>query len=337
AVNPHTNKAWFDLLKDVFEKYDINEDCIYAADEIGISPDSGEHECVIGGRWPGPQYQQCTGNRENITIIVTVCADIPSYSHAFQTYFQTPYLTHSWIPYPVHPMHFLSSKISRLYLLLDTGLHPPPHISQSFFIFLSSILPDILSYPAHITHVYQGLDVIVFAVLKQCWSEEQDKWEREKGEGITKANFITIYGCTHLRALTPDLVRMAFCKTGVWPFDRDVVPSNMLAPSKETSTKSYLPITPSMPMRVLTDAIQKMSTQLSNNGNEEEHSINSSSSTQEDLKTIIKQLAETSLSKLISPTPMNSQTDLQHTTAHTISPIKKSCTYTYDKYSEPLQ
>lgn len=75
AVNPHTNKAWFDLLEDVFEKYDINEDCIYAADEIGISPDSGEHERVIGGRRPGPQYQQRTGNRENITIIVTICAD----------------------------------------------------------------------------------------------------------------------------------------------------------------------------------------------------------------------------------------------------------------------
>ncbi|KAG2368983.1 hypothetical protein BDR07DRAFT_1477616 [Suillus spraguei] len=141
-----------------------------------------------------------------------------------------------------------------------------------------------------------------------------------------KAKFITIYGHAHLCTLTPDLICTAFHKTDVWPFDCDVVPSNMLAPSKETSTKLYLPITPSMPMRVLTDIIQNMSTQLSNNRDEEEHSVNSSSSTQEDLETIIKQLTETSLSKLILSTQMNSQTDLWHATAHTIFPIKKSCT-----------
>ncbi|KAG1823830.1 uncharacterized protein BJ212DRAFT_1476694 [Suillus subaureus] len=50
-----------------------------------------------------------------------------------QTCFRTPYPTHSWIPYPVHPMHILSSKTSGLYLLSDSRLHPPPHISQSCF------------------------------------------------------------------------------------------------------------------------------------------------------------------------------------------------------------
>jgi hypothetical protein len=62
--------------------------------------------------------------------------------------------------------------------------------------------------------------------------------------------------------MTPDLICTAFCKTGVWPFDCDVIPSNMLAPSKETLTKSYLPITPSTPMRILADAIQKISSNI---------------------------------------------------------------------------
>lgn len=199
------------------------------------------------------------------------------------------------------------------------------HYTRGFLQYARKNRIHILCYPAHTTHVYQGLDVVVFAVLKRSWSEERDKWEREKGEGVTKANFITIYGRAHLRALTPDLIRTAFRKTGVWPFDCDVVPSNMLAPSKETSTKSYLPIAPSTPVKILANALQRMSTQLSDNG-DEEHSVNSSSSTQEDLETIIKQLAETSLSKLVSSTPMNSQTDLRHATAHTISPIKKSRT-----------
>jgi hypothetical protein len=29
----------------------------------------------MGGHKPGPQYQQGYGNQENITVIVTVCAD----------------------------------------------------------------------------------------------------------------------------------------------------------------------------------------------------------------------------------------------------------------------
>lgn len=101
-----------------------------------------------------------------------------------------------------------------------------------------------MCYPSHTTHVYQGLDVVVFAVLKKCWSEERDKWEREKGEGITKSNFITIYGQAHLRALTPDLIRMAFRKTGVWPFNPTVISEQMMAPSKETSYQGHLPFEP---------------------------------------------------------------------------------------------
>ena len=38
----------------------------------------------------------------------------------------------------------------------------------------------VLYYPAHGTHVYQGLDIAVFSVLKQFWSEERDRWERER-------------------------------------------------------------------------------------------------------------------------------------------------------------
>ncbi|TFK17583.1 hypothetical protein FA15DRAFT_317396 [Coprinopsis marcescibilis] len=34
-----------------------------------------DRERVIGGKRPGPQYQQRTGNRENITVLVPICAD----------------------------------------------------------------------------------------------------------------------------------------------------------------------------------------------------------------------------------------------------------------------
>jgi hypothetical protein len=110
---------------------------------------------------------------------------------------------------------------------------------------------SVLCYPSHSTHIYQGLDVAVFGALKTCWGEERDRWEREKGEKIDKSNFVTVYGQAHLRAVTPETVHSAFQKTGVWPFDRSVVTTEMMAPSKETLVEGFLPIQPSSPVKVI--------------------------------------------------------------------------------------
>ena len=53
----------------------MEEEFTYSTDEIGTNPAVGQKECVMRGKKSGPQYQQQDGNRENITLIVTVCAD----------------------------------------------------------------------------------------------------------------------------------------------------------------------------------------------------------------------------------------------------------------------
>ncbi|KAJ3514281.1 hypothetical protein NMY22_g14790 [Coprinellus aureogranulatus] len=44
----------------------------------------------------------------------------------------------------------------------------------------------VLCYPAHTTHVYQGLDVVIFATLKLRLSQECDKWMRKNIHDIRK-------------------------------------------------------------------------------------------------------------------------------------------------------
>ena len=51
----------------------------------------------------------------------------------------------------------------------------------------------VLCYPSHTTHVYQGLDVVIFSILKKCWSEERDAHEQATGEPVSKSNFLAIY------------------------------------------------------------------------------------------------------------------------------------------------
>jgi hypothetical protein len=71
-------KAWFDLVEEVTTKYNVEPENTYGADEVGTNPFDGEREHVMGGKNAGPQYQQRDGNQENITVIVSICADSTS-------------------------------------------------------------------------------------------------------------------------------------------------------------------------------------------------------------------------------------------------------------------
>lgn len=75
AVNPHTNKAWFDLLEETIHKYNIQPEDTYGTDEVGVQSRGTERERVFGARRQGAQYQQRGGTRENTTVLVTICAD----------------------------------------------------------------------------------------------------------------------------------------------------------------------------------------------------------------------------------------------------------------------
>jgi len=90
-------------------------------------------------------------------------------------------------------------------------------------------------------------------VLKLYWAQEKDKWEREKRQRVLKTNFLAIYGAAHKRTLTPEIIKMAFEKTGVWLFNRNVVTLAMMAPSSETLCRGHLPVAPEMPVHIVTD------------------------------------------------------------------------------------
>ena len=53
----------------------IESDCIYGMDETGLQLGVGTKERVIGPAGQKVQYQQQSGNWENVTVLVTICAD----------------------------------------------------------------------------------------------------------------------------------------------------------------------------------------------------------------------------------------------------------------------
>lgn len=111
------------------------------------------------------------------------------------------------------------------------------HYTWGFLEYARTHHIHVLCYPAHTTHIYQGLDVAVFSVLKWLWSMERDAYEWETSKMISKENFLLVYSHAHQQALKPDLIAAAFRKTGVWPFNPNVVTEEMMAPSYETQWK----------------------------------------------------------------------------------------------------
>ena len=53
----------------------IDSDLIYGADEFGCNGTTGQRERVMGSRTAQMHYQQTGESRENITVLVTICAD----------------------------------------------------------------------------------------------------------------------------------------------------------------------------------------------------------------------------------------------------------------------
>ena len=93
----------------------------------------------------------------------------------------------------------------------------------------------LIAYPAHCTHILQGLDVVCFAKLKRELAEEIRSWNESRQQGIRKRDFSGVFGRAYLRAFTPELVKSAWEAVGIYPYNPDIIPLDKLAPS-ETST-----------------------------------------------------------------------------------------------------
>lgn len=92
------------------------------------------------------------------------------------------------------------------------------------------------------THILQGLDVIVFSVAKRSYHNYSVQHTRDPLEVVTKQNFLSVFGRAYLDSFTPKNILKAFEVTGVWPFNPNVISQRLLAPSLERSAHAHIPL-----------------------------------------------------------------------------------------------
>jgi hypothetical protein len=212
----------------------------------------------------------------------------------------------------------------RARLLLVDGHNS--HYTKEFLEYARDNNIHVLCYPAHTTHVYQGLEDVIFGLLKHYWTQERDQFESSNKWSITKANFVAIYTSAHQKALMPDNIRAAFKKTGAWPFNPEVVTKDMMAPSLKTSAIAQLLLPQASPVRAISGAIRQY--QIERHGmtlapaNPTSNPLSASHSTpsgwQQAAQDAAEGLASTSVSFLVTETPL---TSVNHLLTHILTPL----------------
>jgi hypothetical protein len=75
SLNPEAVKAWFELVKKECVDQGIKPENIYGMDESGFPPSNQGRQRVVGRRGTKTQHKSGGANRENVTVLVTICAD----------------------------------------------------------------------------------------------------------------------------------------------------------------------------------------------------------------------------------------------------------------------
>lgn len=142
---------------------------------------------------------------------------------------------------------------------------------------------------------------------------------------MTKENFLIIYSRAWIRTATPEVVKSAFEKTGVWPLNRNRISMQVMAPSQETSYRGSLLFTPPSPVHAVAEALsQSQSSQKrpragtpssSSSSDAEEENINPL------LRTLKHTMASSSLAFLTSSEPIQSTSHLPDFNHPPIPPI----------------
>jgi len=81
---------------------------------------------------------------------------------------------------------------------------------------------DLLTFPAHTTHILQPLDVIVFGPFKNYFRVEQASWMgKNPWVEVRRFGLAELASKEFKRALTPSNIKARFRRTGIWPLNVD--------------------------------------------------------------------------------------------------------------------
>ncbi|KAF7336140.1 DDE-domain-containing protein [Mycena venus] len=276
SLNPKAVEEWYKLVKELLPDQAIRVKDIYGMDESGFPPSDQGKQRVIGQRGAKIQHKQGGADMENVTAIITICADgtkltptiIFKGKNFLQKYGENNIAGASicisengwtdneialeWLMKDFEPQTREKAGGRTRVLILDG--HSSHHTAK-FLKFAQEHNIIVLDYPPHCTHALQGLDAVCFARMKVIWKEEINQFEEKNRRKVRKADFTGLFGRAYLWAFTESTVKAAFRVTGIYPFNPNVIKPEQMKPAEATSTKGGFPLLQPSPVRAVMAAL----------------------------------------------------------------------------------
>ncbi|XP_052798487.1 uncharacterized protein LOC128230336 [Mya arenaria] len=106
------------------------------------------------------------------------------------------------------------------------------HVSLSLIEWAKEYNIILFVLPPHCSHLLQPLDVSCFGPLEMAWNALIHRYMRESGGClVTRYEVARLASRVYSSTLTPSNIQSAFKKSGIYPFNRNVVPDHQIAPS----------------------------------------------------------------------------------------------------------
>ena len=262
AENPEVFARWYELFLDMRSKYEITDRNTYNMDEKGAAMGLNRHSRVIISKLEMLATIVQDGSREWATLIE--CVSMDGFALAPQYIFKGKLIMKEWarnIRTPetvvsVSPNGWTDNELcvgwfadcfepqSSIrcgeddYRLLFVDGHGS-HVAMEVLTFCEERKIILLCLPAHATHLLQPLDVGVFGPLSQAYQKNLELGTQYGGGFyVDKLQFLKYMQDARDEALTKDNILSAFRKSGLKPFDPDIVIDNLPGASLRDKVKT---------------------------------------------------------------------------------------------------
>lgn len=205
------------------------------------------------------------GNRSWITFLACVCQDLsalppfliyqgkpgqvqdtwltefdPEHQSAFFTTSETGWTSHQlgkeWLTGVFDRFTKAKARNGRDYRLLITDGHSS-HVNMDFLEWCDQHRIIVAVFPPHSTHRLQPLDVSLFSPLSTAYSNQLIQWTAKTQGlvGLSKREFWTLFWNAFEASFTPENVASGWKRTGLLPFDPEVVLSQIIEKGEDDS------------------------------------------------------------------------------------------------------
>ena len=250
--DPEVINEHFQFLKNVVDKYGIQNDDIYNMDEIGfLRGDISTAKVVTAA--DGSKYHIQPGDCTWMMVIRCINAAkccIPAMVIAKKKVFQNIWfdedasLPDDWV-ITYNKIGWFNDRLGYIWLTEVFDPHTKQHIQGVKRLFIvdgrsshcselfetyariHNIIP--LWLPSHSSHILQPLDVACFSVVKQRYRQGVEMLARDRQHHIGVDDFLRIYAAARPQALNSNNIRSTFTATGIVPFNPEEVLAKLSA------------------------------------------------------------------------------------------------------------